>query len=232
MPKPPGGPQTPTHPPPSALNCWLWSVVTVESICFFGVLQDLNYVLPPTRFKPLWAVRFVTKFTSETFNRRVEKQPRYPCGLCGLRGALGGDPKTAHDEASSGCYMWVDQSGKKAMHECKLLGSVSYNLSTSSKCALSMPCTNTPFKCKMPGCNMYVWTYNMKTHYADNHQGAEMSEDVKNQVLLKSHERTYVNQLVVAYTKGDKTVCPILMIAMKNKEATCTCVIRNRMFWE
>jgi len=82
MPKPPGGPQTPTHPPPSALNCWLWSVVTVESICFFGVLQDLNYVLPPTRFKPLWAVRFVTKFTSETFNRRVEKQPRYPCGLC------------------------------------------------------------------------------------------------------------------------------------------------------
>ena len=45
---------------------------------------------------------------------------------------------------------------------------------------------------------MYVWTYSMKTHY-DNHEGAKMSEDVKNQVLLKPHECTFVNQLVVAY---------------------------------
>ena len=74
-------------------------------------------------------------------------RPRYPCGLCGLRGALGGETKKAQDEGVSGCYMWIHQNGKKAMHECKLLGSVSYNLSTSSKCALSMPCTNRPFKC-------------------------------------------------------------------------------------
>jgi len=66
---------------------------------------------------------------------------RYPCGLCGLQGALGGDPKKAQDEAVSGCHMWTDQNGKKAMHECKLLGSVSYNLSTSSNCALLMPYT-------------------------------------------------------------------------------------------
>jgi len=65
----------------------------------------------------------------------------------------------------------------------------------------------------------------MKTHYADNHQGAEMSEDVKNRVLLKPHERTYVNRLVVAYTKGVKTVCPIFMKAMKNKETTRTCAM-------
>ena len=72
---------------------------------------------------------------------------------------IGSWPKKAQDEAVSGFYMWIDQNGKKAMHECKLLGSVSYNLSTSSKCAaLSMPSTNRPFKCKMPGCNMYVWT--------------------------------------------------------------------------
>ena len=45
-------------------------------------------------------------------------------------------------------------------------------------------------------------------------------EDVKNQVLLKPHKHTNVNQLVVAYTKGIKTVCPILMEAIKNKEAT------------
>jgi len=121
--------------------------------------------------------------------------------------------------------MWIDQNGKKAMHECKLLGSVSYNLSTSSKCALLMPCTNGPFKCKMPGCNMYVCTYSMKTHYAENHKGAEVSQDVKNQVLLKPHERTYVNRLVVADTKGIKTLCPTLMNIMKNKEATCTCAL-------
>ena len=46
MPKPPGGPQTPTPTPPSALNCLLCSVVAAESICFVGVLQGLNYVLP------------------------------------------------------------------------------------------------------------------------------------------------------------------------------------------
>jgi len=63
----------------------------------------------------------------------------------------------------------------------------------------------------------------MKTHYVDNHQGAEMSEDVKNQMLLKFHDRTYVNQLVVVYTKGIKTVCSTLMKVMKNKEVTCTC---------
>ena len=54
MPKPPGGPQTPTHPPPSALNCWLWSVVSAESICFFGVLQGLKYVLPALNSNRLW----------------------------------------------------------------------------------------------------------------------------------------------------------------------------------
>ena len=75
----------------------------------------------------------------------------------------------------------------------------------------------------MPGCNMYVRTYSMTTHYADNHQGAEMSEDVKNQVLLRPHEQTYANRLVVAYTKVIKTVCLTLMKSMKNKEATCTC---------
>ena len=72
---------------------------------------------------------------------------------------------------------------------------------------------------------MYVWTYSMKTYFADNHEGAEMSEDVKNQVFLKPHGRTYVNRLVVAYTKGIKTVCPTLMKAMKNKEATCICAL-------
>jgi len=52
-----------------------------------------------------------------------------------------------------------------------------------------------------------------------------MSEDVKNQLLFKPHERTYVNRLVVAYTKGIKTVYPTLMKAMKSKEATCTCAL-------
>jgi len=75
----------------------------------------------------------------------------------------------------------------------------------------------------------------MNTHYADNHQGAEMSEDVKNQVLLKLHERTYVNRLVVAYTKGIKTVCPTLMKPIKNnlkrqRTHVYWSVIRSRMF--
>jgi len=60
--------------------------------------------------------------------------------------------------------MWKDQNGKKAMHECKLLGSVSYNLSTLFKCALSMSCTKRPFKCKMPGCNMYIMNDAVRHH--------------------------------------------------------------------
>ena len=51
------------------------------------------------------------------------------------------------------------------------------------------------------------------------------AQDVKNQVLLKPHERTFVNRLVVAYTKSIKAVCPICDEAMKNKEATCTCAL-------
>jgi len=74
----------------------------------------------------------------------------------------------------------------------------------------------------MPGCNLYVWTYSVKTHYADKHEGVKMSEDVKNQVLLKPHERTYVYRLVRTYIKGIKTVCPTLM---NNEEAKCTCVL-------
>ena len=75
----------------------------------------------------------------------------------------------------------------------------------------------------------------MKTHYTDNHEGVEMFDDVKNQVFLKPHERTYVHRirwldreqehvhrLVRAYTKGIKTVCPTLK---KSKEAPCTCAL-------
>ena len=53
---------------------------------------------------------------------------------------------------------------------------------------------------------MYVCLHSMKTHYADNHEGAEMSEDVKNQVFVKSHKRTYVNRSVTAYFKGITTL--------------------------
>ena len=98
---------------------------------------------------------------------------------------------------------------------------LSCNTATTSKCSLVMSCTNRAFKCNMPGCNLYVWTYSMKTHYADKHDGAEMSEDVKNQVLLKPHERTYVHRFVRAYTKGIKTVCHTLM---KNKGKMHMCI--------
>jgi len=111
MPKPPWGPQTPTHPPPSTLNCCLWSVVSAESICFFGILQGLNYVLPPTRFKP--AVRFVTKFTSEIFNSRVEKFFRGCCNYCGVRPRLrcSSLPLRPKYVQKSWCYTYPEQIG-------------------------------------------------------------------------------------------------------------------------
>jgi len=50
MPKPLRGPQTPTYTPPSALRCWVWSMVSAKSIRFFGVLQGLNYEMQNCQF--------------------------------------------------------------------------------------------------------------------------------------------------------------------------------------
>jgi len=75
----------------------------------------------------------------------------------------------------------------------------------------------------MPDCNMYVWTYSMKTH---NHQGAEMpvSEDVKNQVLLKSHERT-CQSIGGSIYQGYKNCVSHFDESYKLEEATCTCAL-------
>ena len=58
MPKPPG---SPSPPPPSALNCWLWIVVSDESIHFFGVLRGF---LPHNL-----SVEFESAFFEQGFNR-------------------------------------------------------------------------------------------------------------------------------------------------------------------
>ena len=125
-----------------------------------------------------------------------------------------------HSEGVPSCYMWIDHSGKKTMHECKLLGSVSYNIATTSKCSLVMPCTDRLSKylskCNMPGCNLYVWKCSMKTRYADKHECAEMSEDVKNQVLLELHERTYVCACVCA--------CVCVSVSVSVCVCVCVCV--------
>jgi len=56
-PKPP----VPSPPPPSALNCWLWIVVSDESIHFFGVLRGF---LPHNL-----SVEFESAFFEQGFNR-------------------------------------------------------------------------------------------------------------------------------------------------------------------
>ena len=146
------------------------------------------------------------------------KRPRNPFVLSELRGAHWSRPKKlkSPNEVVSGCYMWIDQSGKKAMHECKLLGSVSYIIANTSKCSLVRIM-------QYAGCNVYVWTYSMKTHYTGNHEGAKMSQDVKNEVFLKLHERTHVNRLVRTYIQGPsiKTVCHTLMGKRRCKIHMC-----------
>jgi len=55
-----------THPPPpSALNCWLWSVVSAESIRFFGVLQGLTTCFLPLAFQSFGEYNLVTKSTKK-----------------------------------------------------------------------------------------------------------------------------------------------------------------------
>jgi len=87
MPKPPGGPQTPTHPLPPLCT----KLLVVE--CGFSRIDPhlrrssrLELRASYTRFKPLMGVRVVTKFTSETSNRHVEKFFSRCCSQAHARG--------------------------------------------------------------------------------------------------------------------------------------------------
>ena len=50
----------------------------------------------------------------------------------------------------------------KPVHQCKLLGDVTYQLAGRAKSAASSPSTNRPVTC--PVCKMYGWSYNMAAH--------------------------------------------------------------------
>jgi len=122
MTKPPGGPGGPTHPP-SLFGPSAGAGASSTSACVKCEMCGESW--GKSKIQQHVGAHILEEHWKQWPSK---KQPRYPCGLCGLRGALGGDTKKAQDEGVSGCYMWIDQNGKKAMHECKLLGSVSYNL--------------------------------------------------------------------------------------------------------
>jgi len=78
MSKPPEGPQTPTHPPPSQIFLAVERGFSrIDPFLRHSSRRELR--ASSTRFNPLVGVRFVTKFTLEMFNRRDEKFSRRCC---------------------------------------------------------------------------------------------------------------------------------------------------------
>ena len=85
------------------------------------------------------------------------------------------------------------------MHQCKLVGDVSYTLSSAATSTLSAPCTNRPIKCEL--CALTIWSYSMAEHYAtaQGHGGADrMSEPLRKAVAVGPRERAHVSRFLTS----------------------------------
>ena len=63
--------------------------------------------------------------------------------LCGIRDSIG--QKLLDPLSFAGCSVYVSQDGKRANHQCKLVGKISYSTKSAAKSSYSTrPCTNQP----------------------------------------------------------------------------------------
>jgi hypothetical protein len=140
----------------------------------------------------------------EDWSRYKKTKPAFPCGLCGVRDVVGQwllDPLSF-----AGCSVSISDDGRRARHQCKLAGEVSYSLATAAKSSWSTrPCTNRPMKCG--ACPLFIQTYSMADHYRNKHPGLGMGADMQKLVQLRAHEREYTLQLIDKMTIRTKIVC-------------------------
>ena len=134
----------------------------------------------------------------------IKTKPAFPCGLCGVRDVVGQwlvDPLSF-----AGCSVSISGDGKKAVHQCKVAGEVSYSLATAAKSSWSTrPCTNRPMKCG--ACPLFIQTYSMADHYRSRHPELAMGADMQKLVQLRAHEREYTLGLIDKTTNRAKIAC-------------------------
>lgn len=77
----------------------------------------------------------------------AEKRPRYPCGMCGIRGAI---QYQRFAGSVTGCPVSLTKHNQtlKAMHQCKHAEVPTYSLAPASNCTVGAPCTNIPLVCR------------------------------------------------------------------------------------
>ena len=73
-------------------------------------------------------------------------KPDFPCGLCGVRGAVG---QKLADESVDMCVVMTQKPSKteKPLHYFKRVGSIDYGLKDAAKVTTNRACTNRPIKC-------------------------------------------------------------------------------------
>ena len=119
-----------------------------------------------------------------------------PCKLCGVRSALG---QHMHDTAAvDQCTVSLGKGStthiKKPIHQCKIVGSVNYNLASAAKSTLTVSRMNRPFQCGH--CKLVVASYSMLQHYSDAHSNTPMPDGLAEEVQLAEHERDHTLQML------------------------------------
>ena len=137
-----------------------------------------------------------------TASRSWREKPMAPCGLCGIRGAIG--QHMLDPSAVPGCPVSIEKG--KPVHQCKLVGSLSYSLGPAGNSNDSTPCTNRPIPCPFPDCKATIWSYSIEAHNEAHHAAAE-----KPSLSLAYHETDMVKQLLHRAPKRRKVLVQFLI---------------------
>jgi hypothetical protein len=134
-----------------------------------------------------------------------KEKPRMPCMLCGVNTAIGQfmeDPS-----ATNSCPISLTAGSKKGVmkpkHQCKIVGTLEYSLTSAGRSTCETPCTNRPLKCQH--CTLVFASYSMAQHYSDEHSTTTIPTRLMEQVALGKHERAHVLQLLTQ--RRVSTVC-------------------------
>ncbi len=99
---------------------------------------------------------------------------------------------------------------KKPIHQCKLVGSVDYNLASAAKSKHTAPCTNRPVQCGH--CKLVVASYSM----CDAHSNTPMPDGLAQEVQLSKHERGHTLQMLSRRAPA-QNVCPGVACCLNSK---------------
>ena len=146
----------------------------------------------------------------ENWSAFSKPKPANPCGLCGVRPAIG--QHLADPSIANGCPVSLNKSGAawRANHQCKYMGQgVKYSLGSAGNSTIKAPSSNRPLHCPASGCTLVVWSYNLRQHYETHHEGVQMSEATCKEVELRTHEAEWLKQLLTRKNVPASMACKV-----------------------